>query len=203
MHALIVDDHDLFRQGLAQSLLARTDVVAVLEANAVQSARHVIQAHQHELNLVLLDHGLPDGEGLALLKEIQARYPLLPVAILSAHEDFKLMRESMDAGAVGFIPKSTPMLVLISAIKLLLAGGVYIPPSLYQMGQQADIATHKLALTARQEEVLQLLCCGHSNKEIACCLNIAEATVKAHVTVVLKSRGVSSRSMLLALEKDR
>jgi len=196
MYALIADDHDLFRQGLVRALSEKVDDLALLEANSMQSARRIIQEYHQKLDLVLLDHCLPDGKGLELLKEIQLLYPLLPIAMLSAREDYILMQESIDAGAVGFLPKSTTTAILLGAINLLLSGGIYIPPNLYQMSQQAETATTTFMLTTRQEEVLQLVSCGCSNKEIAYRLNIAEATVKAHVTVILRSRGVDSRSML-------
>ncbi len=196
MHILIVDDHDLFRQGVARSLLDRMGDLTVSEADCLKAAVRVIHEEHRGLDLVLLDHSLPDGEGLSLVKKLQTTHPLLPVAMLSAYEDYVLMRAAMDAGAVGFIPKSTPPTVLLGAVQLLLSGGVYIPPNLYQMSLQAETATASLTLTGRQEEVLQLLRCGHSNKEIAWRLNIAEATVKAHVTAILKYCGVSSRQML-------
>jgi len=202
MHALIIDDQTLFLQGLAQTLLEQTDITTVSEADSMQSARSIIAAKHDELDLILLDHGLPDGQGLALLKEIGANHPLLPVAMLSAHEDYKLMREAIDAGALGFIPKSTSPQVLLSAINLVLAGGIYIPPSLYRISQQTQPAIQKTDLTPRQEEVLHLLRNGHANKEIAWRLGISEATVKAHVTVILKSHGVSSRQMLLSKQSD-
>jgi len=201
MHILIVDDHDLFRQGLAQSLLEATQVTVVSEADSVASARKLIHAQYHDFGLVILDHGLPDGEGLTLLKEVQQHYPLLPIAMLSAHEDMNLMRQCMDLGALGFIPKSTNTSILISAIKLMLSGGTYIPPSLYFVGQQSGMTALNFMLTKRQEEVMALLCCGLSNKEIAYRLDIAEATVKAHVTAILKFRGVASRTMLIAAPK--
>jgi len=200
MHALIVDDHDLFRKGLSQALLEQSDVISIAEANSLQSARTIIQAQHHTLNLVILDHSLPDGTGIALLKEIQECYPLLPVAILSAHEDVKLMRTSLDAGAVGFIPKSTSTSLLLSAIKLLLIGGIYMPPGLHHKKQQSEPAKNRYSLTKRQNEVLQFLFRGYSNKQIAWQLNIAETTVKAHVTMILKYHGVSSRSRLLTMD---
>jgi len=203
LKTLIVDDHALFRQGLANILRELPEFTDVLEADGVRSAQAMTAAHEDRLCLMLLDHTLPDGEGITLLKEMRARYPLLPVAIISAHEDFDLMQQAIDAGAVGFIPKTTPTSVVVQVVKLLLAGGVYIPPTLYSMlqHQHTSIAAKRL-LTERQEEVLQLIRLGRSNKEIAYQLDISEATVKAHVTAIFKAYGVSSRTMLLALKID-
>lgn len=203
MKTLIVDDHALFRQGLVSLLRELPEFSAILEADGVQSAQEMADAHADRLCLILLDHTLPDGDGIELLKEMRIRHPLLPVAIISAHEDFELMQQAIDAGAVGFIPKSMPTSVVIQVVKLLLAGGIYIPPKLYRMmtQQNREAATERI-LTHRQEEVMHLIQQGCSNKEIAYQLGITEATVKAHVTAILKARGVSSRSMLLALARD-
>lgn len=201
MHILIVDDHDLFRQGLAHLLKEELQVKTVSEASSVASACSVLEQHQN-IRLVLLDHGLPDGEGINLLEEIQSRYPHLKVAILSGYEAPHLMGKSLELGAVGFIPKSTDVSVLLSAIQLVLAGGIYIPTDLLPFLPKEGIWKYKTAmenspLTQRQIEVLGLIRNGLSNKEIARQLDISEATVKAHVTAILKSHGVSSRTKLL------
>ncbi len=202
MHILIVEDQDLYRHVLADSLLELSQVSIVSEANSVESASKTISEKHDKLNLIILDHGLPDGSGIDLLIEIKNHHPTLAIAVLSASHDIKLMQQALDAGAHGFIPKTTPTAVLLSAIKLILAGGIYIPPELYD----AKIPTHltvntndfiELGLTIRQSEVMTLICSGLSNKAIAYELGITEATVKAHVTVILKHYGVSSRTQLL------
>jgi len=200
MHILIVDDHDLYRQGLAQSLLGCAQILAISEADCLASARDIIHAQHDCLDIVILDHGLPDGNGITLLKELQTTHPLLPVAMLSAHEDMNLMRECIEAGALGFIPKSTETTILLSAVELMLAGGSYIPPSLYHLAQHSAVKPQNDPLTQRQEQVLALLRLGLSNKEIAYQLRITEATVKAHVTMILKHYRVTSRTMLLVAE---
>jgi len=116
------------------------------------------------------------------------------------------MQQALDAGAHGFIPKTTPTAVLLSAIKLILAGGIYIPPELYDAKPPPYLAINanefmELGLTIRQSEVMTLICSGLSNKAIAYELGITEATVKAHVTVILKHYGVSSRTQLLLQPK--
>jgi DNA-binding NarL/FixJ family response regulator len=130
MHILIVDDHDLFRQGLVQLLREELQVTTVSEASTVAAACSVIEQHHQGINLVLLDHGLPDGEGIDLLEEVQCHHPHLKMVILSGHEDPHLMEKSLRLGAVGFIPKRIEASVLLSAIKLVLAGGTYIPTDL-------------------------------------------------------------------------
>lgn len=207
MHILIVDDHNLFRQGLVQLLKEELQVKIVSEASSVISARSIIEQHHQDINLVLLDHGLPDGKGIDLLEEIQCHHPHLKVAMLSGYEDPHLMGKSLKLGAVGFIPKRTEISVLFSAIRLILAGGTYIPtdllPFLPKEGNwKIETAMENGSLTQRQLEVLGLIRIGLSNKEIARQLNISEATVKAHVTMVLRSQGVSSRTKLLASGTD-
>jgi len=202
MHILIVDDHDLFRQGLVQLLKEELQVKTVSEANSVASAYSIVEHHHQGINLVLLDHGLPDGEGIDLLENMQCNHPHLKVAILSGHESPPLMEKSLRLGAVGFIPKRTDTEVLLTAIQLVLAGGTYIPADLLPFltkegGKKFEAMMRNGPLTQRQLEVLGLVRVGLSNKEIARKLNISEATVKAHVTVVLKSHGVSSRTKLL------
>jgi len=207
MHILIVDDHGLFRQGLVQLLKEELQVKTVSEASSVASASSVIEQHHQGINLVLLDHGLPDGDGVDLLEKVQCNHPHLKVAILSGHENPPLMEKSLRLGAVGFIPKRTEPSVLLSAIQLVLAGGIYIPTDLLPFLSKEGIRKFEAtmangSLTQRQLEVLGLIRIGLSNKEIARQLNISEATVKAHVTVVLKSHGVSSRTKLLAPRTD-
>ncbi len=207
MHILIVDDHDLFRQGLVQLLKEELQVKIVSEAASVASACSVIEQYHQSINLVLLDHGLPDGEGIDLLEKVHCHHPHLRVAILSGHENPPLMEKSLRLGAVGFIPKRTDVSVLLSAIQLVLVGGTYIPADLLPFLTEEGVGKIEAmmgnsSLTRRQLEVLGLIRIGLSNKEIARRLNISEATVKAHVTVILKSHGVSSRTKLLASGMD-
>jgi len=202
MHILIVEDQDLYRHALAESLLELSQVSIVSETNSVKSTLKAVSEQHHKLNLIILDYGLPDGNGMDLLIEMKNHHPSLAVAILSANHDIELMQQALDAGAHGFIPKTTPMAVLLSAIKLILAGGIYIPPELYDAKPVPQLTINAsefggLGLTIRQSEVMKLICSGLSNKAIAYQLDITEATVKAHVTAILKHHCVSSRTQLL------
>lgn len=199
VHILIVEDQNTFRHALAELLLELSQVSVVLEANSVKSARDLILEQHDTLNLVILDHGLPDGYGIDLLIEMKGRHPDLCIAILSAYHDINLMKQAMNSGAHGFIPKTTATPVLLSALKLILAGGIYIYPDLYDTKPSFKMAMrqNEFRLTIRQNEVLNLICSGLSNKAIAYQLDITEATVKAHVTAILKHYGVSSRTQLL------
>lgn len=202
MHLLIVDDNDIFRQMLVYLLQDFLQVKAtIVEADSIESAGRLIHEFHDSFDLVLLDHELPDGEGLMLLAEVSSHYPQLTVAMLSSWEDHELMQQALELGASGYIPKSTTTAVIIGAIQLVLAGGTYIPPNLFEHMPKGRYTSSSTAgeshLTRRQLEVLELLRIGYSNKAIARELDISEATVKAHVTMVLRSQGVSSRTQLL------
>jgi len=200
---LLVDDHELFRSGLSSAMQAMDESVQILEADCIASARAVIEKNHRTIDLVLLDHELPDGNGISLLQRIRMDYPLIPVAMLSGVECPKLMKQSLEAGALGYVPKATNTPVVLSAIHLILSGGIYIPPKLLpSLGLSAPSHQEQTGgagegLTERQQEVMNLIAQGLSNKEIAWQLNISEGTVKAHVTVILKSRGMNSRKQLI------
>ncbi len=201
MHILIVDDHEPFREGLVELLHDRFQDVTVLQADSVASACKVTRQYHRSVDLVLLDHELPDGLGVNLLARMRLEYPHLAIAILSAWEDAELMQHALQLGALGYIPKNTSTPVMLSAIQLILSGGVYVPPCLLSymppdISKMMKIAEEKTHLTDRQLEVLSLLRSGLSNKGIARKLSISEATVKAHVTTILRVCGVSSRTQL-------
>ncbi len=201
MHILIIDDQDCYREFLT-GLLQSSDLnVSITEAATIKVARTKIKAPKQPYDFVLLDHILPDGEGLDLLKEARSHYPELPIAMLSATEDPQLAWQCLELGASGFVPKSTMLAVLLSAIQLMLAGGRYIPPHILPympMPKHTSTNNKHEQLTPRQSEVLELLYSGLSNKAIAHRLKISEATVKAHITAIFKLMGVSSRTKLIA-----
>lgn len=203
MKILIVDDHALFREGICHVLNALEDEVSILEA--ANYDRAVQNASEHpDLDLVLLDLNMPGKDGFSALDTFTHLYPALPVVILSASNQRSDMQRALNAGAMGYIPKDTTTTVMLGALRLILSGGVYVPPSIAQQ-QNTNAQTinhHSNGVTPRQLEVLTLLIQGHSNKEIAKELKLAESTVKMHVTSILKSLGVSNRTQaVLAAEK--
>ncbi len=204
MHILVVDDHQLFRSGLIQLLQGLSRIRKISEAESIAEARRLIRENGN-FGLILLDYELPDGKGINLLMEIKRQYPEQKVAMLSAWEDIELMRRSLEIGALGYIPKSTRATILLTAIQLMLEGGTYIPPHLLSLirdePKEEPVSSSK-HLTERQLEVLKLIRSGMTNKEIARLLGISEATVKAHVTAILRYKGVSSRNKLLLEKAD-
>lgn len=205
MHTLMVaDDHPLFREAIGAVITAGLPDSRLLEA---ESLAHALQwAEQHaDVDLVLLDLGLPDASGLEGLRTLREAYPALPVAILSADQERRTILEAIDLGAVGYIPKSTPRRELQAALTRLLEGQLYLPADIMrcppavapsppaEAGQQ-DAQRQRLAeLTDKQLEVLIRLSRGASNKVIARELAIAETTVKTHVSAILRKLGVSGR----------
>lgn len=215
MHILIADDHELFRDGLRLVLNELGSDVKVLEASCYADILQHLETGV-SLDVALLDlvmPGMPWADGLRLLRE---RAPSMPVVILSASEDRRLVLEAVRLGASGFIPKTSSSRVMISALRLVLSGGVYLPPTLiddqtngsHGLTDPAALLPEAAAhhsplpteapeaspLTPRQREVLALLGQGKSNKEIARILDLSEGTVKLHVTAILKALNVSNRT---------
>jgi DNA-binding NarL/FixJ family response regulator len=157
----------------------------------------------------LLDLALPGVHGLDALAVLRERYPELPVVVLSADEGQQTVLQAIERGAMGFIPKSSPREVMLIALRLVMAGGIYLPPTVLQQpvlesgselagGIQPQGAPPRtladLGLTARQVQVLRLLLQGKSNKLICRELDLAEGTVKIHVSAILKALQVTTRT---------
>jgi len=204
---LAVDDHALIREALRGVLKELKGDATVLEASSCSQAMQVIAQHP-DLELILLDLNLPDRDGFSVLAELGERYPAIPVVVLSAQQDRGSVVKALDLGALGFIPKSGQREVMVSALQLVFAGGIYIPPEILARDQasppQRDekqpaanrpaVSPTDLGLTERQVDVLSLMMQGKSNKAICRVLNLAEPTVKNHVTAILKALEVSNRT---------
>lgn len=200
MKILIVDDHALFREGLCYVLKSLEAQVSILEASNYDSALRCA-AENADIDLILLDLHLPGKNGFTILNALIQRYPALPVVIISASNQHSDIQRTIDAGAMGYIPKDTTSAVMLNALRLVLSGGVYVPQRLAQQNRQHS-NNNGPDLTPRQLQVLSLLTQGDSNKEIAFKIDIAEATVKMHITSILKTLGVSNRTQAaLAAEK--
>lgn len=205
MKFLIVDDHALIREALRGVLLSLRSDASVLQAADAQGALQTLQ-HHSDTDLVLLDLHLPDLDGLQVLATVVERHPAVAVVMLSGDQDQATMRRALELGAQGFIPKAETREVLTSALALVLAGGVYVPPAALRgalppkepAAAAAAVPTAPsaaaLGITARQLEVLCLLMEGKNNKLICRALDLAEPTVKNHVSAILKALGVSSRT---------
>lgn len=200
MNILIADDHELIREGIRQSLQDLNLDNVIFEAEDEQQVRAVLQSEH--IDVLLLDLVLPHGKSFKLLESVIIDYPEMKVAMLTASEDISDVRRCMDYGASAFITKKSGRKNLINALRMVIAGGVYISPGLIgKMNQSPDDAKKSVddkkkidSLTNRQREVLALVCEGSSNKAIASLLELSENTVKIHVTAILKSLCVSNRT---------
>ena len=208
MKILVVDDHALIREALCGILKELEPVVEVLEAGTAQHAIETAESSPHP-DLALLDLNLPDKNGLELLAEFRDRWPQIAVVILSANQDNASIKQSLSLGAVGFIPKSSSRNVMLAAFKLIFAGGVYVPPEIFARTSVPTVPvvpTHAaidLGLTERQMEVLRLMMKGRSNKAICRALDLAEPTVKNHVTAILKALDATNRTEAVIAASSR
>ncbi len=199
MNVLLVDDHALIREALRGVFTEIAAGASLLEACDCRTALQLLVA-EPDIQLALLDLKLPDGDGMTLLREFRERHPTIAVVVLSAHNDRELVLRALEAGAVGFIPKSASRPVMVHALRLALAGGTYIPPEalarppLGNTREEVRPTPAELGLTHRQLEVLALIMQGKSNKWICRSLDLAEATVKHHVTSILKALNVTNRT---------
>jgi DNA-binding NarL/FixJ family response regulator len=203
LKVLVVDDHPLIGEGLHLMLKALDPDI---EALVAQSAKEALCAVREpaDFSLILLDLGLPDADGFAVLRELRDRRPAIPVVVLSASDQPETVLRALDEGAMGFIPKSSDNNVLIGALRLVLSGGVYLPPQVLRRhaaaavppaeGAGAALTCRDIGLTERQAQVLALLIQGKSNKLICRELNLAEGTVKIHITAILKALKVANRT---------
>lgn len=205
MKILVVDDHELIREALREVLKDLDPAIEVLEAENCEDALALLDSHP-DLALVLLDIQLPRRSGLDALSEFRSRNPAVPVVVLSGSENSGDVMRAIDGGAMGFIPKSQPSRVMIGALRLVLAGGAYLPAEILSQitpqpgGSRSGAAPasartpEELGLTERQTEVLGLLIQGKPNKIICRELGLAEGTVKIHISAILRALGVANRT---------
>jgi DNA-binding NarL/FixJ family response regulator len=204
MKILLVDAHFLIREALRDMVREIKNRAIVMEAVNGQQAMQLL-SEQPDIGIVLLDLNLPDREGFSMLTELCDRHPEMSVVVLSARDDHDSVGKALDLGAVGFIPKSAQREIMVGALRLVFAGGTYIPPEILARGASTlpAEATHRetsarparpTGLTERQVDVLHLLMQGKSNKGICRVLNLAEATVKNHVTAILRAVNATNRT---------
>jgi DNA-binding NarL/FixJ family response regulator len=190
MRALVIDDHPLVHEIMPAMLRRALGDVSVaseatLEGGLARAGGSVAP------DLVLLDLGLPGCRGLDALSRFRREFPKLPLVVLSGDCDRSTILGALDAGAVGFIPKTSKPDVMIAALKVVAAGGTYVPPEALE-GTEAR--SQALDITERQRDVLRLILKGYNNERIATELAIAPNTVKQHAHAVFAALGVSTRA---------
>jgi two-component system, NarL family, nitrate/nitrite response regulator NarL len=202
MRLLIVDDHSLLRDGLSallQQLGPDTHVFAAADgAGAIETVER-----ETNLDAVIVDLGLPGMDGASLIEVFGTKRPDLPVIVLSASESAADVRRVMALGALGYVPKSANPDTLLSAIKLVLSGEIYVPPLLLQSEPAAPLKDSSAKLTPRQADVLACMARGLSNKAAARELGMSEKTVKAHVTAILRALGATNRVQAVTIARER
>ncbi|MFP5409880.1 MAG: response regulator [Gammaproteobacteria bacterium] len=200
MKTLLADDHPLMREGVRHVLSQLEPAVEIVDAYDypslfAQTAQHV------DLDLALVDLNMPGFVGMRGIAQYRSQFPDIPLVVLSASESPRDIRSALEAGALGYIPKSAPAPVMLAALRQVLAGDLYVPDCLGD-GESASQpappidtdALLALGLTARQIDVARLLAQGHTNKTIGHLLSMSESTVKVHNTEIFKVLGVSNRT---------
>ncbi len=197
---LVVEDHPIYLEGLSitlASLHPDTELVCVSSATAAQD----YLARDPHLDLVVLDLGIPEGGGLSVLQYLNEQNLFIPAVVLSASEEHGDIQRSMNAGASGFICKSSSSQEILAAVRLVLSGERTLP-SFYQEHDKSDSSGSFPLVTPRQKEVLQLVCEGLPNKRICLQLGLSEHTVKTHMKALFALLKVHNRTecMRVALE---
>lgn len=195
MKILVVDDHALVREGLCQVLKGLDENMQVLQAATCAQGFAMARFHP-DLDLVLLDYHLPDMTGLAALAVFGQRHPELPILMLSGSANIQIMRQVLQAGAAGFVTKSSLSEELLGAVRRVLDGDVYLPQELDALPTDAlyTALESKPPLSRRQELVLRELLDGRSNREISQVIGLSEETVKTHVAAILRYFAVQNRT---------
>lgn len=198
MRILIVDDHVLFRKGLRHLLNGFEAELEIVEA---QDCAGALALAREPFHLVLLDLNMPGMSGLEALEAVRPAFESSPIVVLSGEDDPRQVRRAIDAGAAGFIPKSSTPDVLCGALRLVLANEVYLPAVALrgidqEEGAGGGVASGRLgdALSERQVDVLRKAVQGKANKVIARELVISESTVKAHLSAAFRALGVHNRT---------
>jgi DNA-binding NarL/FixJ family response regulator len=209
---LIADDHPLFREAISSVIASGFEGSEIIETDDLDSALDITREND-DLDLILLDLNMPGMHGLNGLITLRNEAPTIPVVIVSAEEDKQVVLQAITYGACGFITKSSPRAQMTEAIQQILNGNVYLPSDIIRTGKESNtrrsrnednpISPELLnSLTRRQLLVLERMSKGESNKQIAYNLNIAETTVKAHVSAILRKLGVHNRVQAILSASD-
>lgn len=199
---LLADDHPLFRAALKQTLLASTSIAEPVTCVECETLSEVQQQLEQGLepDLILLDLHMPGSTGFAGLINLRGCYPEIPVAIVSGDDSYSSVVRAEQLGASGFVSKASSPQDLERAIVQLLAGELWFDKtSAVSDPELDDIADRVATLTPHQFRVFSMLCEGLLNKQIGYELDIAEPTVKSHVTAIMRKLGVRKRTEVILL----
>ena len=197
---LIVDDHPMFREAMQSALRSAYPKAEVHEATGIDGAADMLSGLRRSYDLALLDLSMPGTTGFDGLLRLRNQFPRLPILIVSALDDPRVVREALSYGISGFVSKSAKKAEIVRAVATVLAGGVHVPeghqrnPPPPATHGTSDLVTRLSTLTPQQMRVLQMLRQGMLNKQIAHELDVGETTVKAHVSEILRKLDVVSRT---------
>ena len=199
---LVADDHPLFREALRGAVVRVIPDAVLHEADNAGALYAMADAHP-DADLLLLDLNMPGTQGFSALVHLRAAHPQLPVAMVSAREEPEIMRRALDHGAMGFIPKSSDAATLATALQQVLDGERWVPDAALKAAPIADderaIAARVRELTPQQFRVLQMLATGLLNKQIGYELGVSEATIKAHMSAILRKLGANNRTQAVLI----
>lgn len=199
---LIADDHPLFRDALKRTVQTEWPLALLHEADSVPALHALIDAHP-DAELLLLDLHIPGASGFSALAQLRTQHPGLPIVVVSAHEEPSVVARAVAHGASGYIPKSASIAAIVAAMRDVLAGGVALPDGMRGVDAlapaEADAAARIAGLTPQQFRVLAMTAEGLLNKQIAWDLGVSEATVKAHMTAIMRKLGVGNRTQVALL----
>ena len=192
MKVLIIDDHALFREGLRYLLRSMTDELEYLESENLSRLSDLAREHPH-LDLILLDLNISGADGLTSLADIQQFWQNTPVVVVTASERQSDIDRALVAGAASFIPKTVSSDVMISALTRVAKGETYVPDSA-RIETSGPPSYKRATMTDRQMDILRLLAVGKTNRQIGSQLDIAENTVRVHLSAIFKNLGVKTRT---------
>lgn len=195
---MVVDDHPLMRVGVAAIINARPNMTVVAQTGTGEEA--VALFHEHKPDITLMDLRLPKMSGVDAILAIRARYPESRFVVLTTYEGDEDIHRAFEAGARGYVIKGMPYQTLIDALLRVHSGGRFLPPP---VARALESRMPDSELSPREQEVLQLLVSGKSNKEIASELGITNATVKCHVSTILMRLNVSDRTQAVVAALQR
>ena len=196
-HALVADDHPLTREGLALAIRAAAPGIALDNAGSVAEAERAVATRRSGYRLVRLDLILPDARGFSGFLKLQHLLAATPIVVVSAREDPVIVEAARALGAAAFVSKSTPLDALAAALRRVLAGEAVFPPQSLASPAALSLRDRISTLSGAQLRVLLALADGRLNKQIADSLDITEATVKAHLTVIFRKLAVDNRAQAL------
>jgi DNA-binding NarL/FixJ family response regulator len=193
---IIADDHPLFRQALLGTLKNKLSQTQWLEAQTIAELEQQL-LDNNDSDLLLLDLNIPGAHGFSTLIHVRNHFPQIPVVVVSAHEDHRTISKAMSYGAAGYVPKSTPVDDIFTAIMAVLSGDIWVPKAFQSFSENVDatdIAERVASLTQQQYRILMMFAQGLLNKQIAYDLNVSEATIKAHATAIFRKLDVRNRT---------